>query len=257
MLTDAQLFAQYGPRCSGRSAVVRLNGRGSVTVKPTIVEAVKALNAVLVAFSYSTRAADTGAFNCRRKVGGNGWSIHALKIALDINWTTNPYGPQLVTDFPPGMVRAIKAIRTNSGAAVWSWGGNWSGNKDAMHWQIACSVRDLATGINWATVAGSAQPAPAVPAPVESPEPQPAPVPQPTPPEFADLRKDDLMKLLRDSSGAIWLVYADGRRRHVTDPGHVPWLENFLGVKLFDVGPGSPFGNPLVTLIYHRYFPAA
>ena len=154
MLSDAGLFREYGPRCSGKSAVVSLNGKGRVTVALVIVEAVKALNAVLVAFRYLTRAGDTGAYNCRLKVGGNGWSIHSLKIALDINWITNPYGPRLVTDYPPAMVRAILAIRTNSGAQVWSWGGSWDGNKDAMHWQIACTRRDLASGINWGTVAG-------------------------------------------------------------------------------------------------------
>lgn len=232
MLSDAGLFREYGPRCSGKSAVVSLNGKGRVTVALVIVEAVKALNAVLVAFRYLTRAGDTGAYNCRLKVGGNGWSIHSLKIALDINWITNPYGPRLVTDYPPAMVRAILAIRTNSGAQVWSWGGSWDGNKDAMHWQIACTRRDLASGINWGTVAGFAPTVtpverPAVTSPVVTPPPYVgAP---PTTPEVP------LVKLIRNNitghpdRGAVWILWTDGTRRGVPTAEHLPEIERLYG----------------------------
>lgn len=175
-LTDAQLFSMWGPKCSGKSAEVSLYGRGVVTVAPAIIPAVKALNACLIAWKYETRAADTGAFNCRKKVGSNGWSVHSLKIALDINWQSNPYGRRLVTNFPPAMRTAIKAIRTNNGKQVWEWGGDWDGNKDAMHWQICCSPRDIATGINLHTLPGASatNPPPIVLPPVYIP---PAPTP--------------------------------------------------------------------------------
>lgn len=154
-LTDAQLFSMWGPRCSGKSAEVSLYGHGVVTVAPAIIPAVRSLNACLIAWRYETRAADTGAFNCRKKVGSSGWSVHSLKIALDINWQSNPYGSRLVTNFPAAMRAAIKAIRTNNGKQVWEWGGDWDGNKDAMHWQICCSPRDIATGINLHTLPGA------------------------------------------------------------------------------------------------------
>lgn len=219
-LSDPELFDAYGPRCSGKSAVVSLNGRGKVTVALVIVEAVKALNAVLIAYEYVTRAGDTGAYNCRQKVGGNGWSIHALKIALDLNWLTNPYGPRLVTDFPPAMVTALLAIRTNSGAQVWSWGGAWSGNKDAMHWQIACSLRDLASGINWGTVAGYAPtsppaavvPAEKPPASIVTPPPYVGPIPNPT---TADAPfEEDIMHI-------VYLRYDDGSTQTWAEVGTV------------------------------------
>lgn len=147
-LTEAELARAWNPPCSGRSAQVALNGGGVVTVHPAIVDAVRALNDVLVRHSYRTRAADTGAYVCRDKTGQPGVkSQHARKIALDINWTTNPYGRVLHTDMPRAMVDDILAIRTNNGKQVWTWGGDWSGNKDAMHYQIACSPADLATGI--------------------------------------------------------------------------------------------------------------
>lgn len=182
MLTDAQLFHAWGGRCSGKSATVSLYGNGKVTVHPAIVPAVLALNVCLIVFNYATRAADTGAYVCRPKVGSKGWSAHAYKLALDLNWATNPFGPLLRTDMPPAMRAAIKAIRTNNGKQVWAWGGDWSGNKDAMHWQICCTPADLATGIDPRTLPGGAAPAPA---------PTPIPTPVPFPP--AQSEEDDML----------------------------------------------------------------
>src|SRR5690606_27368692 len=78
-------------------------------------------------------------------------------FALDgfiLTGNSNPYQRQLKTDMPSGMRGAIKSIRTNNGKQVWAWGGDWSGNKDAMHWYICCTPRDLAYGINPASVQG-------------------------------------------------------------------------------------------------------
>lgn len=157
MLTTAQIRSAWAPACTGPFARVALNGSGAVSVRPAAVDAVKALNACLVAAGYQTRAGDTGAFNCRPITGGSGYSLHAYGIALDINWATNPYGPVLRTDMPRSMVDAIQAIRTNNGRQVWRWGGSYSGNKDAMHYEIVCTPADLATGI-----AGQRTPAPAI-----------------------------------------------------------------------------------------------
>lgn len=244
MIPDSQLLPMWGPRCSGRSATVALHGEGRVTVTPAIIDAVRALNDVLRRHDYRTRAFDTGAYACRLKVSGNGWSPHAYKVALDLNWTTNPYGPRLITDMSRAMVDEILALRTNSGAQLWQWGGDWRGNKDAMHYQIATTPAHVATGVRGRSPGAS-------PPPYTPVVPSPTPVPPPT---YPDLRKDDDMRLIRLHDGTIFLVYADGHRRHVTDANHVPWLENFLGVTLFDVGPGTPFANPLVSLIYGTYF---
>lgn len=145
----------WAPACKGPWAIVALYGNGSVQVRPAIVEATKALSQVLKAWSYETREADTGAYNCRPITGGTGYSLHAYGIALDINWLTNKYGSTLVTDMPLAMVNAIQAIRTNNGKQVWRSGRFYEGNKDAMHYEIVCSPADIATGINWGTVKGS------------------------------------------------------------------------------------------------------
>lgn len=147
MTTTQQLRDWWAPPCVGPFVKVELHGEGAVTVRPEILPAVAALDACLKAHNYPTRQKDTGAYNCRVITGGKKYSLHAYRIALDLNWQTNPYGLVLVTDMPAEMVADIKAIRTRSGKQVWRWGGDYSGNKDAMHYEITCSPQDLATGI--------------------------------------------------------------------------------------------------------------
>lgn len=143
-----------------------------------LTPAYRALDACLKVHNYKPRAADTGAYNCRKITGGTGYSLHAyapgarfvfwsgarvtMALAVDVNWQSNPYGPRLVTDMPREMVAAIKAIRTVTGRQVWRWGGDYSGNKDAMHFEIVCHPSDLATGIDPSTLpAAKAAPSPA------------------------------------------------------------------------------------------------
>ena len=99
-LTDAQLFAMWGPRCSGKSAEVSLYGHGVVTVAPAIIPAVRSLNACLIAWRYETRAADTGAFNLIESFAGESavgtWTLQVIDRApndegtLDA-WTLSVY----------------------------------------------------------------------------------------------------------------------------------------------------------------------
>lgn len=147
MTTTTQLRDWWSPACTGPFSRFELYGSGVVSVRPDILPAVAALNALLAAHDYRTRAEDTGAYNCRPITGGTNYSLHAYGIALDLNWSTNPYGPVLQTDMPAEMVADIKAIRTRSGEQVWRWGGDYAGNKDAMHFEICCSPAALSTGI--------------------------------------------------------------------------------------------------------------
>ena len=147
ILGTGALRADWAPPCTGPWARISLNGTGKISVRPATVDAWLALNACLVAHGYGTRAGDTGAYNCRPITGGSGYSLHAYGIAGDINWSTNPYGPVLHTDMPRAMVDAILAIRTNDGAQVFGWGGNYRGNKDPMHYEVVCTPQQLARGI--------------------------------------------------------------------------------------------------------------
>lgn len=153
--TTRDLRALWDPACTFPLAKVALHGEGSVSVRTSVVDAVRALDACLVAHGYRTRRDDTGAYNCRQITGGTAYSLHAYGTAIDINWSTNPYGPTLVTDMPPAMVDAITSIRTVSGARVWRWGGTYATNKDAMHYEVIASPQEIATGI-----AGSGPPGP-------------------------------------------------------------------------------------------------
>lgn len=127
-----------------------------------------ALDRVLQKWGYRPRSGVTGAYNCRPITGGTGYSLHSYKdgqtfvfwsgvlvtmaVAVDINWDRNPYGSRLITDMPRGMVDEILAIRTISGHQVWGWGGYYSGNKDAMHFELHATPAQLATGIRTITV---------------------------------------------------------------------------------------------------------
>lgn len=154
MLSQTAIARTWGPRCyRGPKLEITLNGGGRVTVRAQIADAVLALDACLRAHDYRTRSRDTGALVCRSKVGHPGeMSNHSYGTALDLNWTTNPYGSRLRTDMPMAMVKAICSIRTRNGAQVWNWGGFWDGAKDAMHLEIVCTPKDIATGIDPRTV---------------------------------------------------------------------------------------------------------
>lgn len=202
MLTQGQIQAAWAPRCRGPWLTINLHGEGRVTVRPAIGDAVLALDACLRRWDYRTRRADTGAYNCRLKTSGNGWSMHSYATAPDINWTTNPYSSRLRTDMPIDMVRAICAIRTRNGQQVWNWGGFWSGNKDAMHFEIVCRPSDIATGIDPSTVPGGTASRP----------PTSTPTPGPTPAAPDPQSEEDEMYARNTENGEIWHIAGENAR---------------------------------------------
>lgn len=157
LTTTTQLRAEWHPPCRITPVIIGFHGSGRAQVRQECAEAFRALNAVLVKHDYRTRRADTGGYNCRTITGGSGHSPHSYGVAVDINWQTNPYGKRLVTDMPQAMVNDILAITTNNGVPVFRWGGHYSTNKDAMHFEVMCQRRDLASGIR-----AAAPPAPSV-----------------------------------------------------------------------------------------------
>lgn len=156
MTSTSALRREWAPPCppASQRTTLDLHGGGRINILTAAADAFRALNACLVAHDYRTRRADTGAFNCRRITNGVGYSLHAYGVAADLNWQSNSYGPRLVTDMPASLVASIKGLRTRTGAQVFRWGGDYSGNKDAMHFEVVCTRRDMASGINPATVPG-------------------------------------------------------------------------------------------------------
>ena len=135
--TTSQVRAWWDPPCQpSRLTTISFGDQGArVTVDARTVPVWRQVEAAFAAHDYPIRAGDTGAYNCRRITGGTGYSLHAYGIAVDVNWSTNPYGPTLRTDMPPGAIAAIEAIRARGEQAV-RWGGRYSGNKDAMHFEV-------------------------------------------------------------------------------------------------------------------------
>ncbi|HJS83531.1 MAG TPA: M15 family metallopeptidase [Nitrososphaera sp.] len=171
MRSTSQLRSLWGPACSRRQ-------------RTNMEQAYRALDAGFKAWNYRPKSGQTFGYACRRITGGSGYSLHAyadnsdyrfwtgvsvpMAVAVDINSLANPYGRRLKTDMPRAMVDAILRIRTNGGVQVWTWGGYWSGNKDAMHFQLNCSPAELSKGINWSTVPGGSN----VPGPSEPDTPE-------------------------------------------------------------------------------------
>lgn len=121
-------------------------------------------------FGYIVRPAVTSAANCRPITGGKGHSVHSFYdrrvrysfrsvapgapvriapgAAVDVNSDRNPYGPRLVTDMPAEMVRRITGVRTVDGQQAWVWGGAFTPNHDAMHYQPGCGPRSIRLGFD-------------------------------------------------------------------------------------------------------------
>lgn len=221
--TTQQLREAYAPACSERE-------------RQGAQDAWSAFDACLRWAHYEVRVADTAFRSCRPITGGVGYSLHAyfiegvirfwnwardgltrvvgIGVAVDINWRSNPYGPVLVTDMPRPMVEAILAIRTIDGVPVFRWGGYYRGNKDAMHYEFIAVPAELARGIDWDTVVGSAV----------TPGPHPVPPVQSDQEEEEDMRPVVMTKA--GGGGPGWLVLQTGTgkgllRFELGDPGDV------------------------------------
>ncbi len=80
-------------------------------------------------------------FSCRAISGSNNPSNHSWGLAVDINAPSNPYTSPLVTDMPSWMPDLWNAYG-------FRWGGDYSGSKDAMHYEYMGSVNDAANDTN-------------------------------------------------------------------------------------------------------------
>ncbi len=156
-----------------------------IKVPEETVPAWQALEQVMRAHGYKVRNKDTASYNCRNISGTNKKSLHSYGIALDVNWSTNPWkdhpGTREVifsskdtqaeravdvkagradTDMTAGMIADILAIQTKDKKTVFEWGGTWNGVKDAMHFEIDLSPSQLAKGIDPASLPYMAPPSP-------------------------------------------------------------------------------------------------
>ncbi len=149
MVTNDALRAWWGPGCLSRSdAATVIYDNRRFYVHPATMSAWHLLFEVFKYHRYSIdEVMDDWSLACRKITGGSKLSLHSFGIAIDVNATSNPYGAKLVTDMSPWMINDALSIRTRSGKQVFRWGGSYSRNKDAMHFEIVVSPADIATGV--------------------------------------------------------------------------------------------------------------
>lgn len=148
-VTTQDMRNDWAPPCAtSRMVTIPFGVHGArITVDRRVVPLAMAFAAICAKHGYAIRPGVTGAYNCRPITGGSGYSLHAYGTTWDVNWDRNPYGPNLVTDMPPAMIREIEALRTGNGKQALRWGGRYSSVKDAMHFETIVTPADLATGI--------------------------------------------------------------------------------------------------------------
>lgn len=151
MLNTSQLRSEWAAYRCNTSRMVRVAFPGpgrmwNLLVAREAKTAFGVLAMVMTKHGYLFRESAGGTYNCRKIAGSNNWSLHSYGIAIDLNPSKNPYN-STKTDMPEAFRKDVKSIKTNNGKQVFGWGGDWSGTKDTMHWQIVCRPEDLATGI--------------------------------------------------------------------------------------------------------------
>lgn len=153
--TDGRRRAVWGAPCHPDLAPVTLDGR-TYQCDRSVIPAFQEWERIRAKHRYPLPGNDTGFYDCRtmRHDPKLPYSVHAWARALDENWLQNPAGPKLVTDMPRAMTDELQRVKTNSGAYVFVWGGDWDRNpatghtyNDAMHWETIAHPLDLASGI--------------------------------------------------------------------------------------------------------------
>lgn len=158
--TEGRRFSAWGPPCetSATAGKVVLNGK-TYSLHKDAVGAFAIFEDIRAKHNYQNPGTDTGFYNCRHMQHNPSlpWSYHSWGMALDLNWLQNPAGNKLVTDQPKAFRDELLALRTNSGARVFRWGGDWDWDGetndhsyiDAMHWELVAHPLDVATGYNY------------------------------------------------------------------------------------------------------------
>lgn len=144
----------WGSACAQARTTITLSNGVRITVASRIAKLVQLILNEELKLGYKIRQADTGAYNCRYIGGTTTWSVHAWALAIDVNWTTNPFSYTLRTDHPATLRRRFNRYG-------FCWGGDWSGKKDAMHYQFmgTPAQADAATALAIRELTGTA-PAP-------------------------------------------------------------------------------------------------
>ena len=162
------VVSRVGPRCDFSKAVGVLflaggssypSSRVILRVHPAGHQAFRAQAAIYLHHGYEFRETAGGTLSCRYITGGSDTTLHAHGVAEDHNPSKNRYRRRvgvirwgIETDMPKALVGDIERLRTGNNTPVFEWGGRWWNIKDPMHYELNLYRRDLATGINLATL---------------------------------------------------------------------------------------------------------
>jgi hypothetical protein len=166
------------PHCqTDRLSTVVVGGGVRLAVRREIAPIVAALCAETVSRGYRLRSGQCWGFACRSIRGRNVASNHSWGLAVDLNSLANPMGSRLVTDMPSWLPALWRAHG-------FRWGGDYSGRKDAMHFEYVRTPRAAAESAARLRPAAKAAAKPAAkpaasPAPKQAPKQASGPAPKP------------------------------------------------------------------------------
>lgn len=130
---DYSLIATY--TVPGTSVRVSLR-KGDVSV--VLLYFLKQFNDTVQAL----RSSDTGGYNPRSIIGAGSRDIsnHASGTAVDVRWRDHPLGAR--GTFNSNQVKAIRKILAYLEGVI-RWGGDYSGRKDEMHFEVNASLSKI------------------------------------------------------------------------------------------------------------------
>ena len=146
MASHNQKLEWWGDRICGEGRIdITFMGRSPVRIQPEMLAATEALEAALIDNGYQLPIGVTGSYSCRKISGTDTWSLHAIPIAIDVDYANNPVLPYALergfgTD--PGctiteaQVNAAEAIVNEHGDSIWKWLGWRTPKADPMHFEI-------------------------------------------------------------------------------------------------------------------------
>lgn len=118
-------------------------------------DAWRAFETIVRGYNYPKPSKGFWTYVNRNIAGTSTKSLHAYGIAGDKDPQENRYRHEAKwehTLFTEILVKALLAVKTDSGKQVFAWGGQWTHRQDLMHWYITCSPKNLATGIDSSTL---------------------------------------------------------------------------------------------------------
>ena len=165
-LTNYSKTAQnkgWGAPCTQARTTITLSNGVRITVASRIARLSTLVLNEAIRRGYVIRAADTGAYNCRKIAGSTAWSNHAWALAIDINWNSNPYTTGTKHDIPDWMADLLNRYG-------FAWGGDYSGSRrDYMHFEFMGTPAQADAATNLAErELGNARPAPSGGLPVHA-----------------------------------------------------------------------------------------